>query len=108
MADRLVVEGLAQRLRRGGDEVMRAQAPILDLFRMAERPARILAAVVPHVAARGDETVADVPCEIPVRRSAGVATRAVDLHPTRPVGSSWRQPHFELDLRVQRWPRSAL
>src|SRR5437879_8173898 len=102
MTDRLVVEGLTERLRRGGDEVMRPQTPVLDLLRMVQRPGRRLTAVVPHVAARGDKTVADVPCEIPVRRCPGVAARAVDLHPARPVAGRWRQPHLELDLRVER------
>src|SRR3954470_10095753 len=108
MRDRLVVERLAKRLRRGRYVVMRAQAPVLHLLRMTERPARVLAAVMAHVAAGRDEAVADVLRQARVGRGAGIAAGAVLLEAPAPRRRRGGQPDFELDLRILRWPRGPL
>ena len=50
----------------------------------------------------------DVLREAGIRRSAGIAAGAVELHSAAPVGGRGRQPHLEFDLRVERWPGNTL
>ncbi len=107
MHHRLVVKRLREHLRRRGDVVVRPQAPVLHLLRMAEGPGRVLATIVPHVAARGHKSAADVLREARVRRAAGIAACAVLFEAAAPGCRCW-QPHFEFDLRILRRPRGAL
>ena len=108
MAHRLAVVGVGERLGGRCHVVVRAQAPVFDLFRVVQRPSRAFAAVVAHVAGSGHKAVADVLCEARVRDRPGVAARAIELEAARPVFRGTWDPHFELDLRIRRWPGHAL
>ena len=108
VADGLPVEGVGKRLGRGSDIEVRAQAPVLDLFRMTERPGRRFTAVMAHVAARTDKTVANILGQSCVRRRTRITARSVDLHAAGPRAARRRQPNFEFDLGVRGWPRRPL
>ena len=108
VADRLPVESVGKCLGRSSDIVVRAQAPVLDLLGVTERPCRRFAAVVTHVAARTDKAVAHILGQACVGRRPRIPAGSVDLHAACPRAESRRQPNFEFDLGVWSRPRRPL
>ena len=100
MGDGLPVEGGGKCLGRGSDIVVRAQAPVLDLLGVTERPGRRFTPVMAHVAARGDKAVPNVLRQPCVRRRTCIPARSVYLHAAGPRADRRRQPNFEFDLGV--------